>query len=120
MYLSAPVGKLAFLFSLVGLVALSGCMRRGETDIAEAPQLPKAPLGRALVPIDAALAELDTERSGALIGVTGGGSDHVYDLPGFSTYGTADVHTLEREYITHPVGGVLLLEINPFAASSNN
>jgi hypothetical protein len=70
------------------------------------------PATPAMRPVDP-VADLITKIDPAQIGVTVTGSDHVYKLPGFEAYGTADVHLLEREYHSRPMGGVLLLELAP-------
>jgi len=119
--MSSPV-RLAFVTSVLAAVALSGCSlrERPEADFpSEVVSVSRTDFG-ALQPVDDVFDAMDTHKSGAPIGAAPAGSDHVYSLPGFTSYGTADVHTLEREYVTHPIGGVFLLEVNPFAAKSAN
>ena len=119
--MSSPV-RLAFVTSVLAAAVLSGCSLKAQPE-ADYPAEEVVSVSRtdfgALQPVDDAFDAMDTHKSGAPIGAAGAGSDHVYKLPGFSAYGTADVHTLEREYVTHPIGGVFLVEINPFASSAD-
>lgn len=119
--MSSPV-RLAFVTSLLAALALGGCSLKAQPEAdypSEVVSVSRTDFG-ALQPVDDLFDAMDTHKSGAPIGAAPAGSDHIYSLPGFSTYGTADVHTLEREYVTHPIGGVFLLEVNPFAAKSAN
>jgi hypothetical protein len=119
--MSSPV-RLAFVTSVLAAVVLSGCSlsAKPEADFPteEVVSVSRTDFG-ALQPVDDVFDAMDTHKSGAPIGAAPAGSDHVYSLPGFSAYGTADIHTLEREYVTRPVGGVFLVELNPFASSAN-
>ena len=119
----SSLGRLAFVTSVLAAVALGGCSLKAQP-AADYPAEEVVSVSRtdfgALQPVDDMFDAMDTHKSGAPIGAAPAGSDHVYSLPGFTSYGTADVHTLEREYVTHPVGGVFLLELNPFAAKSAN
>ncbi len=101
------IARVAIL-SLASVLSF-GCAAGGSSGrgAETAPPAPAAHV-RTVDPVATLISKIDP----AQIGVTVTGSDHVYKLPGFEAYGTADVHLLEREYHSRPMGGVLLLELS--------
>jgi hypothetical protein len=104
-----PLTRFGAIAALSAFAAwCAGCAQRHPP--ASAAQAPRAPSHS---PVDDLLSAIDAGRSETGVGAKITGSDHVYDLPVFSAHGE-DTHVIEREYVTAPFGGVMLLDLRSF------